>query len=137
MEKFGHVEVANTGNRNNQKHEPPFVRFGSAFACDKAMEAINAGKVTLDGQVLKAEKKVGGRAPPPPRKKEGAFKYAVREKDWRSPVEILQNKLAVAIAAAAAEAVMAELGVTKGVTIEVEIGVEVEKGVSMGVMGVL
>lgn len=63
MEKFGHVEVCHTGNRQNLEAEPPWVRFGKSSSAEAALNAINAGQVLLDGGILKAELRRAGLRP--------------------------------------------------------------------------
>jgi len=67
METFGRVDVCHTGNRQNPQAEPPWVRFALTSSAETALAAMNTGQVLLDGQVLRAEVKRGGRPGPAPR----------------------------------------------------------------------
>lgn len=81
MERFGRVEVCHTGNRNNQVAEPTWVRFEKLSSVERALSAINAGQVLLEGTPIKAEMRSDNRRPQqaqpkrrsPPRSDPGNF----------------------------------------------------------------
>eukprot|EP00931_Biecheleriopsis_adriatica_P010066 TRINITY_DN111166_c0_g1_i1.p1 TRINITY_DN111166_c0_g1~~TRINITY_DN111166_c0_g1_i1.p1 ORF type:complete len:174 (+),score=18.91 TRINITY_DN111166_c0_g1_i1:84-605(+) len=64
MEQFGQVDVVHMGNRNNPEAEPPKVRFVKAEHAQKALDAINAQTVCVNGVFIQArfkESKGAGR----------------------------------------------------------------------------
>ncbi|CAK9029278.1 Pumilio-like 3 [Durusdinium trenchii] len=68
MEQFGQVDLVHMGNRQNPEEEPPKVRFSTPEAAQRALDAINAGQVVIDGMLLKAQYMQGkgrGRGAPP------------------------------------------------------------------------
>ncbi|CAJ1352376.1 unnamed protein product [Effrenium voratum] len=70
MEQFGQVDLVHMGNRQNPEEEPPKVRFSTPEAAQRALDAINAGQVVIDGMLLKAQFMQGkgrgrGQAPTP------------------------------------------------------------------------
>lgn len=82
MGVFGHVEVANTGNRQNVKEEPPFVRFGTETAANAALEAMNKGQVRIDGATISGERVMGGKPEPKiqrPNRADRDLEYTSRE----------------------------------------------------------
>eukprot|EP00416_Gambierdiscus_australes_P038286 CAMPEP_0171104674 /NCGR_PEP_ID=MMETSP0766_2-20121228/61136_1 /TAXON_ID=439317 /ORGANISM="Gambierdiscus australes, Strain CAWD 149" /LENGTH=202 /DNA_ID=CAMNT_0011565339 /DNA_START=149 /DNA_END=758 /DNA_ORIENTATION=+ len=70
MEQFGEVDVCHMGNRDNPQEEPPWVRFCDPRSAEKAMAAIQAGQVFLDGLMIKAELRSAIKRPPPPVRRE-------------------------------------------------------------------
>ncbi|CAL1166120.1 unnamed protein product [Cladocopium goreaui] len=68
MEQFGQVDLVHMGDRQNPEEEPPKVRFSTPEAAQRALDAINAGQVVIDGMLLKAQFMQGkgrGRGAPP------------------------------------------------------------------------
>merc|ERR1719247_3359808 len=57
FQKYGRVDVAHTGNRQNPKAEPPWVRFASQSNAEAALKAIQNGQVLVEGKTIKAEKR--------------------------------------------------------------------------------
>mmetsp|Transcript_77542 Transcript_77542/g.179757 ORF Transcript_77542/g.179757 Transcript_77542/m.179757 type:complete len:176 (+) Transcript_77542:155-682(+) len=70
MEQFGEVDVCHMGKRDNPQEEPPWVRFCDPRSAEKAMAAIQAGQVFLDGLMIKAELRSAIKRPPPPVRRE-------------------------------------------------------------------
>lgn len=57
FQKYGRVDVAHTGNRQNPKAEPPWVRFSSQSGAEAALKAIENGTCLCEGKRIKAEKR--------------------------------------------------------------------------------
>lgn len=65
LEVYGKIDAAHMGDRNNPNSTPPWVKFNTREGAERAMEAMQQGKVFVNGYKLKAEYRKDGLAAPP------------------------------------------------------------------------
>mmetsp|Transcript_11858 Transcript_11858/g.34602 ORF Transcript_11858/g.34602 Transcript_11858/m.34602 type:complete len:250 (-) Transcript_11858:76-825(-) len=65
LEVFGKIDVCHMGDRFNQKEHPAWVKFNTREGAQKAMDAMDTGKVICNGEPIKGEWRKEVAAPAP------------------------------------------------------------------------
>jgi len=65
LEVFGKIDVCHMGDRFNQKEHPAWVKFNTREGAQKAMDAMDTGKVLCNGEPIRGEWRKEVAAPAP------------------------------------------------------------------------